>query len=100
MHCAACDDFHSPSDPCSTLMRLRSGLSGTLMFPPAEPFSPAGPFPQADVESARLPAAAGALEEGTRLGHFRVVRSLGTGAMGAVYLGEHEMLGSKVALKV
>src|SRR5262245_62890576 len=35
-----------------------------------------------------------------RLGRFRVVRLLAAGGMGEVYLGEHEELGSKVALKL
>src|SRR5499426_3665651 len=35
-----------------------------------------------------------------RLGRFKVVRLLAAGGMGEVYLGEHEELGSKVALKL
>ncbi len=37
---------------------------------------------------------------GTTLGSFRVTRALGRGGMGSVYLGEHTVIGSKVAIKV
>nr|WP_254627727.1 protein kinase [Myxococcus sp. CA040A] len=37
---------------------------------------------------------------GARLGSFRLVRRLGRGGMGTVYLGEHVSIGSRVAVKV
>jgi len=37
---------------------------------------------------------------GSTVGNYRVVRKLGSGAMGAVYLAEHPVIGKKVALKV
>lgn len=36
---------------------------------------------------------------GTTVGSFRIVRKLGEGGMGAVYLGEQTFIGSKVAVK-
>ena len=36
---------------------------------------------------------------GSMVGSFRVTRLLGRGGMGAVYLGEHPVIGSKVAIK-
>ncbi len=36
---------------------------------------------------------------GSRVGPYRVVRKLASGGMGTVYVGEHEVLGHKVALK-
>ena len=36
---------------------------------------------------------------GTQVGSFRVVRLLGRGGMGTVYLAEHPVIGSKVAVK-
>jgi len=37
---------------------------------------------------------------GTTVGSFRLVRRIGLGGMGAVYLGEQTLIGSKVAVKV
>jgi serine/threonine-protein kinase len=37
---------------------------------------------------------------GTQLGSFHLTRLLGRGGMGAVYLGEHQHIGSRVAVKV
>ncbi|WP_224369790.1 serine/threonine-protein kinase [Hyalangium versicolor] len=36
---------------------------------------------------------------GTEVGSFRLVRKLGDGGMGSVYLGEHTVIGSRVAVK-
>jgi serine/threonine-protein kinase len=37
---------------------------------------------------------------GTTLGSFRITRVIGKGGMGTVYLGEHSVIGSRVAIKV
>ena len=37
---------------------------------------------------------------GSTVGNYRVIKKLGSGAMGAVYLAEHPTIGKKVALKV
>ena len=37
---------------------------------------------------------------GKSVGNYRVVRALGVGGMGAVYLGEHPEIRSRVAIKV
>ena len=37
---------------------------------------------------------------GTTLGNYKIIRCLGKGGMGTVYLGEHPTIRSKVAIKV
>ncbi|HMG55603.1 MAG TPA: protein kinase, partial [Kofleriaceae bacterium] len=37
---------------------------------------------------------------GATVGSYRIVRQIGEGGMGAVYLGEHAMLGRPAAIKV
>ncbi len=37
---------------------------------------------------------------GKNIGNYRVVAKIGEGGMGAVYLGEHPLIGKRVAIKV
>src|SRR3954470_12912136 len=37
---------------------------------------------------------------GSTVGNYRVIKRLGSGAMGSVYLAEHPQIGKRVALKV
>jgi serine/threonine protein kinase len=53
-------------------------------------------------ETLCFPASASAKKDpliGTVVGSFRLIRKLGDGGMGSVYLGEHTLIGSKVAVK-
>ncbi|MFB1482743.1 protein kinase [Corallococcus sp. RDP092CA] len=82
--CSACGRGHGAEASCDTLVReAGSGAGGT---------------PEA-------PAAVALVEEvdpllGTQLGSFRLVRRVGRGGMGSVYLAEHVSIGSRVAVKV
>ena len=40
------------------------------------------------------------LSEGDTLGGYKVIRPMGRGGMGEVYLAEHERMGKRYALKV
>ncbi len=80
--CEACGRRHEAEAPCSTL--VRAGQEGgeaprQRCAPPVEQVDPL---------------------IGQQFGSFRLVRRLGRGGMGAVYLGEHVSIGSKVAVKV
>ncbi len=78
--CALCGGAHSATEVC--LGTGQEATGGTVALGPA-------PLP-ADGPDELL---------GTQVGNFRIVKSLGRGGMGAVYLGEHAVIGSKVAVK-
>jgi serine/threonine-protein kinase len=40
------------------------------------------------------------VREGSSIGPYRVVRKIGEGGMGAVYLGEHTLIGRRAAIKI
>ncbi|HEY6003060.1 MAG TPA: serine/threonine-protein kinase [Anaeromyxobacter sp.] len=81
--CARCGGMHAASDPCvASGLTLAFGAPGASAEPPAD----------------ALPAAADPLI-GSRVGSFDVVRLLGRGGMGTVYLAEHPVIGSRVAVK-
>jgi serine/threonine protein kinase len=79
--CARCGATHGVSSPCAA-----PGL--TLAF---------GAAPAS--ERAELAASPPDPLIGSRVGSFHVVRLLGRGGMGTVYLAEHPVIGSKVAVK-
>ncbi|MFP2962883.1 protein kinase domain-containing protein [Myxococcus sp. 1LA] len=80
--CAMCGRRHGTDASCSTLVRADVGPGGATR-PRCAP-----------VVEAQDPLV------GTRCGSFRLVRRLGRGGMGSVYLGEHVSIGSRVAVKV
>ncbi|HET8725177.1 MAG TPA: serine/threonine-protein kinase [Anaeromyxobacteraceae bacterium] len=82
--CSACGHPHLPGEPC-TSPRFAGLGSGTLALDPED-------------EPRTASQAADPLV-GATVGSFRVVRLLGRGGMGSVYLAEHPIIGSRVAIK-
>jgi len=72
LHCPACSNIHPIHEPCPTL-------------------SKAPDSPPEDKTTTII---------GQPFGSFRAVRLIGEGGMGAVYLGKHTIIGSKVAIKI
>ena len=86
MTCPICGQEHEANVPCSTTSRKGSG---TLQMRPSEPGSAADPAaPEVDPLI------------GVTIGSFRIVKMIGRGGMGTVYLGEQTVIGSKVAVKI
>ncbi|MGE6761001.1 protein kinase domain-containing protein [Corallococcus interemptor] len=82
--CSACGRGHGEGTSCDTLVREAGGGPG---------------------KAVEAPAAVASTEEvdplvGTQMGSFRLVRRVGRGGMGSVYLAEHVSIGSRVAVKV
>ena len=83
--CSSCGHPHAPGEPCTSSRHAGAG-TGTLAMDPAPPGggqAPRGIDPLV----------------GSTVGSFRVVRLLGRGGMGTVYLAEHPVIGSRVAIK-
>jgi serine/threonine protein kinase len=81
--CLACGRGHGEETSCDTLVREAGDVAGTGS---AETLAP----PPVEVDPL----------VGMRMGSFRLVRRVGRGGMGSVYLGEHVSIGSRVAVKV
>jgi serine/threonine-protein kinase len=83
--CGSCGHPHLPGDPC-TAARLAGAGTGTLAMDPAEAGALDGLRPVDPLV-------------GSTVGSFHIVRALGRGGMGTVYLAEHPVIGSRVAIK-
>ncbi|HET9451168.1 MAG TPA: protein kinase, partial [Aggregicoccus sp.] len=84
--CPLCSRSHAAREPCARVAAA----------PHTEPEQ--GALPRTGewmVPEAQHPTLVGA-----QLGSFRIVKLLGQGGMGSVYLGEHTAIGSRVAIKV
>ena len=84
--CPLCGRAHGALEPCGPGLRSESGATVTLR-----------PLSQAATRDSRAEGVDPLV--GTTVGSFRIVRPLGRGGMGTVYLGEHPVIGSKVAIK-
>ena len=78
-----CGHPHRPGDPCTAARQAGAG-SGTLAMERSEVSEAPHPIDPL---------------VGSTVGSFRVVRALGRGGMGTVYLAEHPIIGSRVAIK-
>ena len=91
MSCAVCGREHRAGEACGG----------------AVPWSAAQPFPQtvASVPGAGQPPSTMVVAPpkdpllGVQVGNYKILKLLGTGGMGSVYLGEHTGIGSRVAIK-
>jgi serine/threonine-protein kinase len=85
------------------IQEIRTGLEVTQIDPnrPQAEAPPAEPPPNGQVRPS-LPSEGGGAADGElrQLGEFRILRRLGEGGMGAVYLGYQEAHDRQVALKV
>lgn len=83
--CPHCGGAHGAEGCARIAARQAAGdtlaLNSPAVTPPSEAAQPADPM------------------VGRTVGSFQVVRPLGRGGMGAVYLAEHPIIGSKVAIK-
>ena len=79
MKCPACGQEHPPEESCRPAALATGHAHSGTTRPPAEPPDPL---------------------IGSNLGSFKIVKLLGRGGMGTVYLGEHAAIGSRVAVKV
>jgi len=85
--CPVCGLAHGASDPCGPpRSRSESGATVSLQA-----------LSHASTGESQLRAVDPLV--GSTVGSFRIVRALGRGGMGTVYLAEHPVIGSKVAIK-
>jgi len=108
MACATCGTDHGSDQPCPSTKEPNLAKS-ELGTPPSGPHALAREI--ADemdemAEMAKTVTRSLPSEEtadpliGTTVGSFRIVRRLGKGGMGTVYLAEQTVIGSKVAVKI
>ncbi len=113
-HPAAADDLDATLPPAPAAPGTIAGVDATLAGPPVRSPTPrdqtvqgqleatqaGGPARPAASVSSHGPRSLGDLASGAVLGGYRIMKELGRGAMGAVYLARQLSLDRQVALKV
>ncbi|MBL8955515.1 MAG: hypothetical protein JNK82_32370, partial [Myxococcaceae bacterium] len=107
--CAICGQLHAADAPCPTV--IRPAASGTMAMESAVATGPQVPPPPPELPRSALASPppiqlpvpqVPELDPliGSTIGSFRIIRMVGKGGMGTVYLGEQTVIGSKVAIKI
>ena len=99
--CADCRNAVASLPPDSFLGKVRAAKPGTSSIPPEQ--APAGPGTSPSMAGRSAVAVtplAGLPPELANHPKFRLVRELGRGGMGVIYLAEHRVMEKQVALKV
>ncbi|RKH51117.1 serine/threonine protein kinase [Corallococcus sp. AB049A] len=95
----SCGQPHSEAEACPTLMRGLDLNGGTMLYAGTPPPGPAASLPAPPTPMSSLTPVVPSLV-GQEFGRFRVVRELGRGGMGTVFLAEHTLIQKRVAIKV
>ncbi|QEG00876.1 Serine/threonine-protein kinase PrkC [Stieleria maiorica] len=104
--CRSCEATLASLDgECDTIVRrLRAGLGATGEPTPPDPVVQdalsASRMLICDEPSIHVNVASGTMEPGKRIGPYELLRPIGRGGMGTVYLARHRDLGKQVAIKV
>ncbi|RKG61003.1 serine/threonine protein kinase [Corallococcus sp. AB011P] len=95
----SCGQPHSDAEACPTLMRGLDLNGGTLLYAGTPPPGPAASLPAPPTPMSSPTPVVPSLV-GQEFGRFRIVRELGRGGMGTVFLAEHALIQKRVAIKV
>jgi len=95
MRCELCLSEHADDELCGNVYWSQTGQN-TAVDRPSRP-APRSPVPLTGLTPPPVPPVD---MVGGLLGHYRVIRKLGSGGMGTVYLAEQTRIGARVALKV
>ena len=95
MPCAVCGRDHPVGQACGVAVPWTSDSQPLMDLPQTMSSVPGSRAPTPTME---VPPPKDALI-GAQVGSYKILKLLGTGGMGSVYLGEHSGIGSRVAIK-